>query len=85
MARALLSAGAKVDLQNLEGASPLFIACQAGHVEAARALLSAGAIVDLPNNAGFSPLLFTCCRGHMALVCALLSRGRRQTSVTKAV
>ena len=38
MVRALLSAGAKVDQLNLEGGSPLYVACQEGHVEAANSL-----------------------------------------------
>ena len=80
VARALLSAGAKVDLQ---GASPMYVTCLLGHVEAACALLSAGASVDLPDNRGCSPLLFACCGGHMRVAEPCCLRGRGQTSTAK--
>ena len=54
-ARALLSAGAKVDLQNKLGMPPLYMACQEGHTEVARVLLSMGAKVDLLMNYGRPP------------------------------
>ena len=57
VARALLSAGAKVDLQDKKkGMSALYGACANGHLEVARALLSAGAAADLPTYLGESPL-----------------------------
>ena len=61
---ALLSSGAKGDLLDDEGSTPLFTACCNGHAEVARAQLSAGAKVDLQNLDGGSPL-FMACQGAM--------------------
>ena len=47
----LLDGGAKVDAAK-DGATPLFIACQNGHVDAARLLLDNGADVNRAKNYG---------------------------------
>ena len=72
-----LSAGDSVDLQDFHCASPLYVACQNGHVEAACALLSAGANADLRCKLGGSPLLVACLQGHAEAARALLSAGAR--------
>jgi ankyrin repeat protein len=53
----LLSRGARPDLQNNDGNSPLALAAQFGWVEGATQLLARGARVDLPNNRGETPLI----------------------------
>ena len=71
--RALLAAGAKVDLQDNDGCTALYIACQNGHVNVVQTLLSAGAQANLQRNTGASPLYagettrhqpFLCVGGH---------------------
>ena len=55
--RALLSAGAQVDLARADtGASPLWMACQAGHVDVIRTLLASGARLGLQALDGRSAL-----------------------------
>ena len=56
MVRALLSAGAKVNLLDKGGASPLHVACHFRHMGVVRALLSAGAREDLRDIDGKTPL-----------------------------
>lgn len=41
----LLKSGAQVDLASVDGGTPLFVACQGGHVSMVKELLSAGASV----------------------------------------
>ena len=50
VARALLSAGASIDLQDNLGRSPLQFACFRRHMEVVHVLLSAGARADLRDN-----------------------------------
>ena len=78
MIRVLLSAGAKVNLQEEGGASPLHVACFEGHTEVVCVLLSEGAEVDLPRNSdGGRPLHAACHSGHVGVVRALLSGGAK--------
>ena len=74
---ALLSRGAKVELQTKDGATPLYVACLKGHAEEVRALLSAGAEVDLQEKVGFSLLHVACGVGLTEVVRALLSGGAK--------
>lgn len=53
----LLARGARPDLQNNDGTSPLGLAAQFGWVEGATQLLARGARVDLANNRGETPLI----------------------------
>ena len=76
MLHALLSEGAKIDLQTTDGMTPLYAACQNGHIEVVRALLSSRAKIDLRTKGdGRSPLHVACQQGHTEVVLALLSRG----------
>ena len=70
--RALLSWGAKVDLQTTEGETPLHEACINGHTEVVGALLSAEAKINLVTKGRFSPLHVACQEGHTEGVHALL-------------
>src|SRR5512139_2814925 len=53
----LLGKGAKPDIQDRDGDTPLALAAQIGWVEGAERLLSSGAKVDLPNSRGETPLI----------------------------
>ena len=64
--------GLLLDLQDNNGASPLFAACQEGHTEVVRALLSAGAKIDLRRSGGMAPLHVACGRGHTEVVRTML-------------
>ena len=75
--RALLLAGAKVDLMT-EGATPLHVACQEGHVGVVHALLSEGAKgrpAHLLTTDGASPLHVACLKGNTEVVHAPAIRG----------
>ena len=74
---ALLSAGAKANLQTKDGGSPLHVACFEGHMEMVRALLSRGAKVDLLTEDGVSPLYMASQGGYSKVDRALLSSGAK--------
>lgn len=71
----LLAKGAKADIQNREGLTPLAIAAQIGWVEGADRLLRSGAKVDLANTRGETPLIIAVQRHDIAMVRLLLARG----------
>jgi ankyrin repeat protein len=81
----LLSKGARADVQNKAGESPLILATQLGWVEGAELLLSAGANADLPNRQGETPLMFAVRNADAAMVRLLMSKGanpKRPDNVT---
>lgn len=57
IARALIDHGAKLDVQDSYGKTPLNRAAYGGHVEIVQALLQKGANIDLPDNDGHTPLM----------------------------
>ncbi|MDD4556452.1 MAG: ankyrin repeat domain-containing protein [Alphaproteobacteria bacterium] len=72
----LLSSGADINKQcNIEGNTPLLIACQsdAGHL--VDFLLSNGANRSIPNYFGLTPVMIRAFRGDTYQVCVLLSQG----------
>ncbi|MGQ0558517.1 MAG: ankyrin repeat domain-containing protein [Sphingosinicella sp.] len=71
----LLSRGARPDLQNNEGASPLHLAAQIGWLEGAEILLGRRASPNLPNHRGETPLILAVQRLDLAMVRLLRSRG----------
>jgi ankyrin repeat protein len=71
----LLGKGAKPDLQNREGLTPLAITAQNGWVEGAERLLRSGAKVDLANSRGETPLIIAVQRRDIAMVRVLLGKG----------
>lgn len=73
--RALLSAGAEADGQNLIAETPLHLATRGGHAAVAAALLAAGAAVDEPQHRGSTALHYAASAGHCELIQALLVRG----------
>ena len=62
---AVAEKGAAVDQAKASGATPLYIACEKGHVDAARLLLDNGAEVDRAADWGVTPLLIACEKGHV--------------------
>jgi ankyrin repeat protein len=71
----LLARGARPDLQDNQGNTPLMVAAQIGWTEGAEALLARRASVDLANSRGETPLIVAVQRRDLALVRALLARG----------
>jgi ankyrin repeat protein len=81
----LLSKGARADIQNRDGDTPLILATQLGWVEGANVLLRVGANVDLPNRQGETPLMFAVRNADAAMVRLLMSKGanpKRPDNVT---
>jgi ankyrin repeat protein len=71
----MIAKGARVDMQNASGDTPLGIAAQLGWAEGAQLLLSQRASVDLANMKGETPLIFAVQRRDLPMVRMLLSRG----------
>ena len=57
------------------GWTPLMLACDTGHLEAARLLLEKGAAVDAKNDNGTTALMFACQNGHVEAARLLLEKG----------
>ena len=79
MVERLLAAGTNIDSHTIEGATPLFVACQNNHQEVVERLLAAGANIDAPISApmndGVTPLHIACDRGHQLIAELLISAG----------
>lgn len=73
--RALLHAGANVDLARNTKASPLFIATQQNNLDIMRLLLQHGAHVDSQNEQGCSPYVLACYLGFADAALMLLDAG----------
>lgn len=71
----MLGKGAKPDLQNKQGATPLAVAAQIGWIEGADLLLRRRAKVDLPNNRGETPLILAVHNRDVPMVRLLLAGG----------
>ena len=70
----LLGKGAKADLQNAEGNTPLALAAQLGWLEGAEILVRRSP-VDLANRRGETPLMMAVQKRDLAMVRLLLARG----------
>ena len=73
--RFILGKGARPDLQNKEGETPLILATQFGWLDGASALLGKGAKVDLANSRGETPLIIAVHNRNIPMVRLLLARG----------
>ena len=73
-------------MRRKDGATPLFVACEGGIVDAARLLLDKGAEVDRPkesagsdsdsdSDSGVTPLIIACKKGHVDVALLLLEKG----------
>lgn len=71
----LLSRGARPDIQNRHGETPLTLAAQLGWTDGADVLLSRRASVDLANSRGETPLILAVHKRDLAMVRLLLSKG----------
>lgn len=71
----LIGKGARVDIQNGDGMTPLAIAAQGGWAEGVQALLSRQASVDLANNRGETPLILAVQSRDIVTVRLLLAKG----------
>ncbi|HYJ83004.1 MAG TPA: ankyrin repeat domain-containing protein [Allosphingosinicella sp.] len=71
----LLGKGARPDIQNNRGDTPLTLAAQIGWVEGVEQLLARRAGVNLPNGRGETALILATQRRDVALVRLLLAKG----------
>lgn len=71
----LLGKGARADIQNNKGETPLSLAAQIGWLEGAQLLLQRGASVDIGNQRGETPLMMAVQRRDLAMVQLLLAHG----------
>ena len=76
LAKLLLDHGTKLDIVNINGATPLHNAALNGKIRAAKFLLDKGADVHLRDNAGQTPLHYTAMNGgHPRVAKLLLDKG----------
>lgn len=75
MARLLISAGAEVNTASMDGATPLFVACQAGHIVMVKELLESGAQINISMKDHASPLFIAAQNGHRNVCVLLINRG----------
>ena len=75
-----------------DGATPLWIACENGHADAARLLLDQGVDINRADKYGATPLLAACTKGHVparratSTPCgSCWTKARRSTARRKAV
>lgn len=71
----LLGKGARPDIQNNKGETPLSLAAQVGWTDGAELLLGRGANVDLPNQRGETPLILAVHNRDVPMVRLLLTNG----------
>lgn len=71
----LIGKGARPDLQNEQGNTPLMEAAVLGWVDGAYLLLARDASVDLANNRGETPLIIAVQKRDLAMVRLLMSQG----------
>lgn len=64
-----------VNYQNSGRVSPLYCACQNGHINIVKLLLENGASIDIEMYGGFTPLYVACQNGHIDIVKLLLEQG----------
>ena len=75
MCRVCVELGAAVDEPKNCGLTPLWIACQKGHVDCARLLVERGADVNKPKDCDVTPLWITCQNGHLDCARLLMDSG----------
>jgi ankyrin repeat protein len=78
----LIEAGANLNSPDIYLATPLFVACENGHVEIVKTLIEAGANLNSPDKDGATPLFVACKNGHAEVVKALLEK--QEIDLTKA-
>ena len=71
----LLKKGARTDVQDKEGNTPLLLASQLGWIDGADILLRVGASVDMANGRGETPLIVAVQKRDLAMARLLRSKG----------
>lgn len=71
----LIQKGARVDLKDGQGNTPLMIAARIGNIDAARILISRGAQLNAANSLGETPLIMAVQRRDLAMARLLLTQG----------
>lgn len=71
----LIQKGARIDLKDGQGNTPLMLASRIGFVDAARVLLARGAQVNASNSTGETPLILAVQRRDLAMTRLLLTQG----------
>lgn len=77
----LLSRGARPDVRDARGNTPLMLAAQIGYIEGAQLLLGQRASVDLANNSGETPLIRAVQNRDAAMVQLLVANGANPNKV----
>jgi ankyrin repeat protein len=67
MAKTLVALGAKVNVADELGATPVCVAASCGHLGAVKALASLGADVTIPMNDGSTPVYFAAGKGYLEM------------------
>ena len=73
--RFMLGKGAKPDVQNKQGDTPLILATQLGWADGVAALLRSGAKVDATNSRGETPLILAVHKRDVAMIRLLMASG----------
>src|SRR5882724_8098182 len=73
--KALVEAGAEVNVTNHEGWTPLMIAALKGHLEIARILVAKGAALEAANGSGWTALRFACSVSDLDIIKLLIENG----------
>jgi hypothetical protein len=73
--RALISAGADINVKDSEGWSPLMVAALKGHAKVVVLLLSHGAHIEAKNNSGWTALRFASSVGDTEIMTLLIGYG----------
>lgn len=71
----LIQKGARVDLKDNQGNTPLMLAARLGNIDAARLLISRGAQINAANGLGETPLIMAVQRRDLAMTRLLLTQG----------
>jgi ankyrin repeat protein len=79
---ALIQAGADLEVRDLEGSTPLLVACRSGNGDLVRQLVTAGANIQAANNKGWTALIEAACYGNPQTVTFLLDSGADITART---
>jgi ankyrin repeat protein len=71
----LMQKGARVDLKDRDGNTPLMVAARISFLDAARLLIAKGAQVNTANSLGETPLIMAAQKRDLAMVRLLLTQG----------
>lgn len=77
----LLAKGANVDLKDLNGDTPLHLACKQRNIACTSVLLNCGANIKLRNKAGFTALQLACQLGDVDIVDQLTNKAKKDSGL----